>query len=302
MEDQVEEVIEDVEETTQETPVVEESLDRDQVMDELAKKRRDELESEVEGLEEVDEQLEEEVDTVEEELQEDPDETIDINVNGRIIKKTKAEVEASGGVVALQKTLAADQMFQQVASERRELEQLKAELEAQKTTIPDLSNDEAVDSFIESVYSGDEAKAKTAFKNALGAMKGRNEPVDEGRIVQETLFRLDQENGIKDFESNFSHLSTDPNLRGMVNERTIQIRQQSPDMSPSEVIHAAAEEVNAWVQGLAGEAATPVIDQVNRKQTIRNIRTATARVKQETGYKPKTQAEIFAEQKANRSH
>jgi hypothetical protein len=294
---------EDAVEATQEE---EASLSRDEMLESLAKKRKEELEQL--SAEETQEEPEEEIE--EPEAQEEPGEQepeepeyVDLNVYGQIIRKTKAEVDAAGGVVALQKTLAADKKFEEVAKERAELERLREELESQRQEpVEKVDPDEIVDAFIESVYSGDEDQAKETFKKALSAMKPEAKKIDEGRIVKETLFRLDQENGIKDFEQNFSHLSTDPHLRAMVNEATARIRAAAPDKSPSSIIREAAEEVDEWVQRLGGAKESPVADQVERKRSIKNVKSASTRQKQEVGYKPKTQAEIFADLRNSRSH
>ena len=301
---------EDVEETTQIEETSEQTLTRDEMLETLAQKRKAELEEVPEDLEELDNEVEEEEieeDAEEEEIEEDNSDLIDLNVYGKIIQKTRSEVEEAGGVVAMQKILAADQKFQEVAAERAELERLREEINKQtkaaEETEDETDADEIVDAFIESVYAGDEDQAKETFKKALSAAKQKTpQAIDEGRIVKETLFKLDQKQGIKDFEENFSHLSQDPHLRNMVNEATARIRNANPDESPSTIIRMAAEEVDGWVVKLAGGKESRIEEDVARKKKIHSIKPASTRQKQETGYKPKTQAEIFAEQRANRSH
>jgi len=300
-EENVEIVEEDVEETTLEN---EEELSRDTIMDQLAKKRFADLAAENAGQQEApeNEEQEEPEETADVIVEEEP-EFVDLNIYGENVRKTKAEVDAAGGVVAMQKTLAADKKFAEVAKEREELARLRQELEAkQPEPVADVDSDKIVDAFIESVYSGDEEQARDSFKKALSTIGRKNEkPVDEGRIVKETLYRIDQDRGVKDFEANYSHLSSDPHLRAMVNEATARIKQATPAKSPSVIITEAAEEVDAWVNNLSGGQPPVVTEQIERKRSIKNIKSASTRQKQDIGYKPKTQKEIFAELKANRS-
>lgn len=307
---EVEDVEEVEEETTQET---EESkqLDRDLMLENIA----DKIKASREQNETIAEELEEEVVELEKELDDAVEEMVTLKVDGEAIQKTAEEVEAAGGVIAYQMTLAADKRFKEAAAEkaslailRSELQQKEQELNERPTEVEETGSvelsEEVLNEFIANIYSGDEDKAKESFKSVLSGIKAPiaqpASQIDEQKIIDMTLYKIDQEKGIDEFQKDYKHLSTDPNLRKMVNEATIKIRTATPNKKPSEIIIEAAKEVDLWVNSFNPDMDL-VKEQVDLKKKLNPVKTAKSRMKQDTGYKPKTQAEIFADQKASRS-
>ena len=306
-EEQIAEV-EDVDETTQETEE-EQVLGRDLVLEEIANKhkanRGQEIELEVEEPEE-------------EELEEPAEEfsgLVDLKVDGEIIQKTAEEVEAAGGINAYQMTLAADKRFKEAAAEKATLATMRADLQRkeqellqQQTEIkePVKLSEEKVDELFANIYSGDEEKAKESFMSVMSGLQ--NQPqhqapqvVNKQEIVNETVYKLDQDRGVEQFTKEYHHLDSDPKLRDMVNEATIRIKKATPNKKPSVIIIEAAKEIDSWVNSFSPDTENLLEEQVVKKKSLNPIKTAKTRMKQDVGYKPKTQAEIFADQKANRS-
>ena len=297
--------IEDVEETTQDEQEQPVSLERDSLMDSIAQQVRAQREEQVE---------ETAIAPDEEEVIEEPA-TVDLKVDGEIITKPKEEVEAEGGSTAYQMKLAADKRFKEAAEAKAKAEQLRLELEERErqllqrqveleTLQPTEISDEEVDEFISTVYSGDEEKARDAFKNVLSKVKvtAPTQPantLDEDSIAERALFKLDQKKGLELFQKNYSHLNADPRLKSMTNEATIRIMKEEPDLMPSEVIIKAAKEIDEWFGHKPQKQEME--EQIAHKESIKNIKTANKRVKQVDSYKPKTQEEIFAELQAGRS-
>jgi hypothetical protein len=279
----------DVEETTQEEP----TMERDSVIDAIAKRVSEKRSS---TTEEPPEEVVPEVEEDEPADQEDAEqEDVELIVYGKKIYKTRAEVDAAGGVVAMQTKLAADQRFREAAAEKAEALRLREELAAMQQEPQEDTLTPRVDAIVENIYSGDEDALKKALADVLTKQQGP--VVDESEIVKKTLFAVSRDEGMREFNRSYSHLSEDAYLRSMVNEETKKIMADNPNLSPRDVIIAAAESVDNWVNGLNGGDRQAVSDKAN----IDTFKPATARVKRETGYKPKTKEEIFAELKSSRA-
>jgi len=303
MNEEVQEIedTEGVDETTLETSE-KPSLARDSIIDGIYKKRREERDSELTG--EAEEEAEEEA----------VDELVNLKVDGEIIQKLSSEVEAEGGLATYQKTLAADKRFKEAAITKQQNDQHYAEIQRKEKALLDREqaikahkplevSDEDVNSFIDNVYSGDEAKAKEAFRTVLSRIKSEppapTEKIDEAAIVEKAMYQIDRQNGVEKFATDYDHLNNDSKLRDMVDQATIRILKENPKMSPSKIINQAAIEVDTWLNQSTGK--TDLVDDANEKKAkIKTVKKANVRMKAPTGYKPKTQAEIFAGYKATR--
>jgi len=289
-------------------------LPRDTVMDSIVKRRKEEL-----GRDEP------------EEPEEQPA-MVDLKVNGQVIQKPREEVEAEGGVAAIQKRIAAEQRLEQAAKERREIEearakqrQYEAELSrreqeltrkaaelanAAKTTGNVTDDDVAIaQEFVDGVYSGDEDQAKKAFAKVVQALRKNNTPpqqaaIDPNTIVAEAKkqwrYETDLEAGRQEFNEKYKHLSENPNLHYMTNMATARIQQHNPDWSPRKIILEAAREVDEWAKGIRGDSDALASQHDKKRQTIDNVQSAKARSPKEAGYKPKTPEEIFADMRKTR--
>jgi hypothetical protein len=267
-------------------------LQRDAAMEEMVAKRREQAKREAQesarefGEADTEEPGEDDTPDGEPAGQTDTDpEMVDLKVDGKIIRKPKAEVEAEGGVAEVQKRIAVETRMAQAAEERRRLEQLQyqqaqrerdlqrkeQELNAKMQEMQALANDPKSDvtdddvaiaqQFVDGFYSGDEEQATEVFAKILKQMRQpqatKNQPqVDPDQIAEQVQERLTYRNSLSEgkqtFEEKYAHLKQDPQLFRMTDEATARLMQQHPDWEPKKVILEAAKEVDSWVKRFAG--------------------------------------------------
>jgi len=105
--------------------------ERDQIMQSMSEKRRRQnagLSFESEDIIENDSTPGDLIEPIENEM-------ITLKVNGQDIVKTKEEVDAAGGIVAIQKSLSGDMKLAQASMERKKLDQERADFERAKVDI-----------------------------------------------------------------------------------------------------------------------------------------------------------------------
>ena len=301
-----------------------EQLQRDVVADEIAEKVKAERE------------VEEVVETIEEEPEEEPEikpETnVELKVDGEVVIKTQEEVDAAGGVAEIQKSLTADKRLQQASEERQrinaEREQLRLDQEQllvkqqelakidqqeQKETL-NTDIEEALRAQAEATYSGDVDELVKANRKLYELQH----PVQQV-APQPTLDKADIDAAVKQqlesaarsasidegkaaFAAEYAEISSNPELYAQANQRTIELSKQHPDWSPRQIIMEAGSQTKSWLENLVGKTQETVLEkQVENKRNKARLPTAQARKAGVAEYKPKTQAEIFAEQKAARS-
>jgi len=305
-EDVVEEVAEEQQEEVKAQP-----LERDLVADSVAEKvraQRDALEKDEEPEEPV----------------EDPDELIDLHVNGEVIQKTRAEVDAGGGVVEMQKSLTADMRLEQAAEERKALMKQKAEQEererllqeaeaklaAQETQQEDpIDYEEKLKNLADAIYSGDQEELVAALKEAKIGSPTKPAPQlnqqDLDAIVENklraTAFETSKKEGNAEFAKKYAHLKNDPAVFQIAQQKTIELAQEHPDWMPAEVIMEAGKLTDEWLNDLRGEKPpTETETRQEKKRNMHKVPAAHARQKQEAGFKPKTKEEIMAEFRQSR--
>jgi hypothetical protein len=310
-------------------------LARDKMMEELAQKRRDEL------RERREESVNPPVEEVKPEPEEDSDsEFVNLKVNGKDVRKTKAEVDAAGGQAQLQKSLSVEEKLKEAAKKRRELEEkeekqlarerelaerekrlndrlaeVEERLSAEKEAAPVLTAadiDSAARRFISNVYSGKEDEAISDLKEVLTSAqpKAVQKDLDVSKIVEESTaratFEAERNLGKRDLKKNFPHLMKDQNLFAMTNRETARLLDAHPEWSPYDIIMTAAQNIDEWAKGVVGETApveeTDVVEErIEKKRSNQVIPTAKGRMQTQSGYKPKTKEQIMAEYRQQRA-
>lgn len=310
---------EDVEQDEEEEkePVV---LERDRMIKEMAEKRRRERE----GSEE--EQEEEEDDESGEPDDDEDEEILNLKVDGEIIPMPKREVEARGGVAEVQKVLAAEKRLHQASIQRKQLEQAAAEqkrkeqalmererqLEArlkaleEKTKQPEVNNDEIVDKFVQSVYSGDEDEAKQSLRSLLNTLKKPDsqpaKQINEKEILDRAFFEFDRKSGLREFGEKYPHLKEDAFFFDKTNFETIQIMKENPEMSPRDVIMEAAARIDKqYKERYKGQGMDTLEQRKESKRKLEPLQSAQTRKKTETGYKKKSKEDLFDEIRKRRA-
>ena len=302
-------------------------LARDTMIDDIAKRRNEEVVLEAQGTFPPDdeESAGDEVLTDTEELE---DKLVDLKVDGEIIQKPQSEVEAEGGVVNLQKKLSLETRMFNLAEERKAFEaekealrvrrdeialQQEAAKREQKEPVEDVDESAIAKKLAESVYSGDEEDVLAAVTELIQTVRKpaeQSEPerVDPNAIAtdveQRLTFKASVNEGRKVFDTDYAHIANDPRLKGMANEATARMMKDPKNtLTPKEIIVKAAEEVDGWVRQFQPEPKPPseLEQRRQRKKSIDNIPAAQGKKVASTGHKAKTQAEIFEEMKAGRS-
>lgn len=320
-------IVTDVENTA-EKPV----LARDAAMEQMAKRRSEEVSREAgqkheevtDSFSGVDENADNHVDT--DSLHDVPNELIELKVDGEIIRKPKAEVDAEGGVAVVQKRLALETRLAKAAEERKAIEREKAEIarqklellrreqeaESRKPKAKDVTDDEVAirKRFVDSVYSGDEEETLNALNEIVDRLKPKDTPaapqIDPDRFAEEIekklTYKTSLNDGLRTFKEDYRHLAEDTNLYNMTNQATARLQNEHPDWEPKKIILEAAKEVDEWITSKRQPGPIDMIEERNlRKQSIDNIPTAKTKKPGDVGYKRKTPQEIFADLKAGRS-
>lgn len=304
-----------MEEQDGQNPIQKETvLARDAMLDSIAKQVADERQSEQDEPEDM--EPEENNEGVDNESEEDdePEELVELKVDGEVVQKTQAEIDELGGQAEVQKSLTADRRLQQAAQERQQLAQQRDELNRQRAQFQQLQNrqkeseyntDEAYKEYAEAVYSGDEDQLIAAMKK-LPNNQHQQMPDVRAEVQRELAAANRQQSidvGKRNFAEQYSDIANDPTLYGIANQNTVAIMRDRPELSPQEVIMEAGRMTQEWRDSLFEEPkqSEELAERTQAKRNKVKLPTAKARNQSNTGYKAKTQDEIFAEMKANRS-
>lgn len=299
-----EDVVEETSEDAKDEPVL---FERDRVIAELAKKRKEEIK----GQQQKDENDDDESD-------ESDDEIVDLKVDGEIVQMPKKEVDSMGGLSEAQKHLSAEKRLHQASIERKKIEQANIEYRQREQALkqreeelekrlrslevknkePEVNEDEIVNRFVQSVYSGDEDEAKESLRDILKKMKSpvpkETPQFNEKDLLNKALFEVEKRNGQREFSEKFAHLKNDPFLFEKTNHRTAELLSQHPDWSPRDIIIEAAQEVDQWYKDKIGDKGVDTLQERKAsKQKIEPIQSAQTRKKQEPEYKKKTKDDII---------
>jgi len=321
---------------TSEQPV----SDRDQMMKELAEKRRKQMADTLTDQEDEGE----EGDLPAGDQNDTGDELVVLKVNGQEIKKTRQEVDEAGGVAALQKQISGDIKLAQAAEERKRLEQeradlnkvivenkqLRTELNELRTLItqqdakgrshtPEAAEErkKKAQNITDKFFRGDAEELQSAVEMILEAAErpasspAAAPPVNEEaiaqRVAKEIEFKQDRAKAVNWFETENQDLNT-PGRRRIVNDRTKELIATHPNWSPirvmEEAVKVAREDLGIPKPAPHQKNPDPLEEKRNRKREVvdRLPQANQRRSAPITGSQPKTKAQIFDEIQAKRSH
>lgn len=315
--------------------------DRDQMMQSLAERRRQQMKEITSSNDEDihDEDVSQDGNDLESAVEKE--ETVTLKVNGQEIVKTKEEVDAAGGVAAIQKSLSGDMKLAQAAEERKRLDQERAELEREKADLykrrqnvnqatQELQQMSQADTeeakaarkkkateIAENIFLGDTEKIQAAVEEILSAsdhtkiIQAPSSQINEAAIVQRVTRSVtmenDRKNAVKMFETDNADLNT-PGRRSYVNRLTAEIAQSNPEMMPTEIVKEAVRLTREELGIPEPEKQTVVESKLEQKKThkrksVDNLPAANKRMKKpQATKKPKTRQEIFNDLAGNRSH
>lgn len=327
------EVDEEEEDEVVEAPVSE----RDQVMATVAEKRRKQNETDPDSQDENDDESGTADDVVP-----PADQMVDLKVNGETVQRTQVEVDAAGGVAAIQKSISGEMKLEQAAEAQKKVDrereevrvvigeniQLKqdiVDLKAASTQTqgkPALSKEELETKAREiagKFFLGDQAELEIAVQELLAAgnivppvaAAPVAAPIDEeavaNRVAKKLEFETERKEAVSMFETDHADMNT-PMRRGHVNQLTNEIMKDNPTWGPKKVITEAVKQSREGL-GIPAPAAAPKpkTDLKSKKERKRATTDAIPQASQRVAApvakdQPKTRRQIFEEMEASRSH
>jgi hypothetical protein len=264
---------------------------------------------------------------------------VDLKVNGENIQRSQTEVDAAGGVAAIQKSISGELKLQQAAQERKdldrdrekvqqvlgentllrnEMERLKAveveKVETGKQTASKADIATRAKGLAEKFFLGDADELEAAIAEMLTAQvpvaaaaptaPAFDEAAVARRVAAQLTFENERKEAVALFESDHVDLNT-PGRRGHVDRLTNEILKENPSWGPKKVIAEAVKQTRDTL-GLPVPSAAPKNDLASKAErkraTTDDIPTASQRGKPPVaGEKPKTKRQIFEQIEAGRS-
>lgn len=268
------------------TDVEEKKLSRrDEMIQNLLDKGRDESEGEMEG--ETEEEFEEESNPPEDDL-------ITLKVNGEEVKASRDKV-LDAGIRTLQKETAADRRLAEVQSREAELERRRAELDQLEQSLKLKAKDEPDEfgrKFAENLFTNDDAVAKTmtSLKREIDDLKGGVQEVME---KEKSRAQTDMDVAVKHYHSNYLDIASDPEKHEIFNRRLSAIGQTEPSLPIQQAIDKAA---NGFYEKFGGKPDPEKSSVEKIKETlIKHPKGGSVRQKAPPEQKPKTRAETLNE-------
>jgi hypothetical protein len=294
-------------------------LERDSIINDLAARQRESRDKIVETDEDP-----EEVSEPKEVVDEEPaDELVMLKVNGREIFKPQSEVDAAGGIAALQKTISGDMKLKEAAEEKKQIQQreqniLRKEQELfkreqqmlAKTSTPeeDVDIKKQAEEMAEAFFLGDSKSLTSTFEKVLAKQKPQpkqdvNTDDLTSKVVSEAQARLDLIDARKQFSINFKDIDSDPIKRNYANEMSKRLLNEHPNWSPAQILTESGKRTRAAIK--ANEPVKTELQLKEERKAATVTRTPSSNQRgpssQQT-IKPKTAQQIFEEMQASRSH
>ena len=196
------------------------------------------------------------------------------NESGEYLMRLKVdgqetEIPVSQVQATYQKNQAADERLRQAAEWKAQLDAKERELNERYNQLPANQAPEAkaddpdlleqAHTIIDQLYDGDPEDAAKALAEAMGQNRSTITPE---QIQQETYKALEQkayqenlQDGFKQFEQEYSDIMADDLLRGLADQKTMELKQLHPDWSPAEILMESGRAIREWRNG--GQSPQP---------------------------------------------
>lgn len=192
------------------------------------------------------------------------EEEVVLKIDGEEVRKTKADVEAHGGVRTYQMELAAEKRLEEAKRILNDAKSLRpADQPAQIETTKQPSDEE----LIEEIRMGDAASAAEAQRKLM--RKHNSSPDQIQAIVRQTI---DHQLAVQEFQKSYPEVWADEDLLSLA-MRKEQVRRSSGDTRPPAALY---KEIGEELRTKFGKSQTMETKEA-RKGTITNI--ASAKVK-----------------------
>ena len=258
-------------------------------------------------------------------VEEEVEEEVTVKINGREKKVSRAKVDEAGGVDAYQKRAAAAEELRLAKEERHKLQDMEAQLtekarqlQAYEQQISQRAVQQPAASpppnegemkqlagkYHEAILNGDidvandlliklqgaqkvatpdgEAIARRAVAEAKSAMDA------ERRAERQQAFELERQEAVARFESEFTDIADDPELRDFADMKTIKIMQAHPDWRPGKVIDEAARQVR---EALGKPVKAEPSEKLEAKRSMTTVRGGSSRATPRPVPKPQTSSQ-----------
>jgi hypothetical protein len=319
-----------VEETEEAEQPAKPASPRDQMMAEIVAKQKEQRKQDSGEQEQEEEEPEEKP---EDEPQEEPeDDYLTLKVDGKEQRRRKQDV-LDAGIKTLQKELAADKRLAEASQVQRDLEARARQIEERENALRQIEQqqqlsrqqqesqlaqkleDQGHDNPLEEakktlaeLYSGDDDEAAKALARfvevTVKANQEKPQQVNLDEIAEKAYRRIREEDqqqrfqselseGLEEYQKDFSDVAQDPKLHNYANYLTDVLMKEHPEWGPKRIIREAAQRT----RDLIPQPSKDVLEQRReKKRSIDNVEGAKARAPGKEPKKPKTPAEIVAEQ------
>jgi len=284
------------EEEVEESPL---ANDRLSFIDEMVETQRKAREEELgtppseEDAGEEEEHEEEEPEQEEETPEPEKPQMVTVKVDGE-----EKEVPLSDVIARYQKGEAADRRLEEAARLKKEAELLRAQPTPPKQDAeeePQITRAE----LIKALQYGTEEEAAEALEKYEA--QGRKQPTfDLEKHYAEIERRLDARKREDAWKVDNKDIADDPNLYGMVFQRTAQRIQSGETRDVFEVATEEAEAVREWMKKFAPAPSQQQQQKIDRKRSLDHVPAAEGKQEPPKEEKPKTNAEVIAEMAASR--
>lgn len=182
------------------------------------------------------------------------------------------------------------------------------------TGLPDDSDDtkELLKQYHEAILYGDDDDVANDLLDKIMTTRTQNAAtqIDYDRIANQAaetaraqLKRDEWQSDVAQANTNFAEmfpdLAQDEELFNVTNNKTAELLKIHPDWSPSKIIEEAGNQVQGWVNSLAGQSNSPTRNEkIAHKKNTKAVKAATGRAKAKPEPKQQTNSEyILAERK-----
>ena len=294
--------------------------DREQIMADMARRQREKR-----GTPPIEE------DELDDDHADDlpPDQTmVTLKVNGKEVQKTQAEVDAAGGIAAIQKSLSGDEKLALAAQQQKELDQEKqrikqieadnAQLRTEFTQLRSLvaaqtskgtvqtpeaiaARREKAKKIAQKIFNGDAAELEEAVDNLLDSasqpasvntpMPQINEDSIAKKVERQIEFNADRKTALQMFEKDHADLNSIPGRKNYVDKLTLVVMKEHPDWMPSQIIEEAVNRTREDLsipKPAAADPPPPVLTTLEQRRERKRASTDVIPQASQRGSVPKT--------------
>lgn len=247
-------------------------------------------------------------------------EQVEVTINGQTRLVDADKVEEAGGVVAYQKSLAADQGLRELAEQRRAFnEQVQRFNAAQAETqdarqrapaTPEDNNpapsEDGLDKgtiakkALEALYDGEDETAAQYLVQLTEAGRGEA-PIDLEAVKREAAqagaalqYQRDLEEGKEDFAIDYPDIAKSQQLFHAADQLTKQVAQEHPHWRPQRVLKETGKRIMAEVEARNKAAGGTAADKLAAKRASTNVGANSVRGKPRPAPKPQTDSDYVA--------